>query len=115
MDDIKSIKISKSDTKLFEKYEKLKIYIGGVISMENIYTCIIYAMKLYKNSSMEGITKKEIVIKIVKTLIDECSIDDTIKQIFDEKFIGYIIESTYTEFKKTFKHRRICCIPKCCK
>ena len=99
---------SRSDKKLFQKYEKLKAYSGKVITNENVIACIIFAMKLFKKSSMDGLTKKETVVKLIKTLIDEFSPDDLLKSNFNENFIGFVIESVYFEFKKNFKNKKLC-------
>ena len=102
-------KSSRTDTKIFLKYEKLKLYAGKVINSENIMACIIFAMKLFRKSSMDGRTKKENVIKLIRSLIDEFATDDFVKTQFDANFIGFIIESVYFEFRTNFKTKKLCC------
>ena len=97
-------KISRLDTKLFQKYEQLKLYCGKVVNLENIVACIIKTMKLLKKSTMEGKQKKETVIALIKLLIEEFANDEALKTIFDETMIGNIVESVYFEFSNQIKN-----------
>ena len=101
--------VTKSDRETYRIYETLKAYSGEAVSAENIIGCIIYTMKLLSNTKLSNMEKKQSVISLVKTLIKECSIDESLNTMFNSKFISFVIESVYTEFRDKFKTTKWCC------